>query len=174
MMSCGRRVRQADRARGAATAALLSGVVAAVALACGCGGLPPMEEGEEQGAVVVMVVEEETNEPLEVPATVIVGGVRGTLKPSDQQLVLRDVPLGTGTPPTQPMTITAEGYVTRTQQVQLNITTATWVTATVQAADTATTGTVSGTVTDVESAEPVVNAFVQFRPPEGGEPLVAG
>ncbi|MEA3403643.1 MAG: carboxypeptidase regulatory-like domain-containing protein [Armatimonadota bacterium] len=167
-------MRRSRRPCRAGAAALLSIVMVTVALAWGCGGLPPMEEGQGQGAVVVMVVEEETNEPLEVPATVIVGGVRGTLKPSDEQLVLRDVPLGTGTPPTQPMTVTAAGYVTRTQQVQLSITTATWVTATVQAADTAITGTVSGTVSDVETEEPVVNAFVQFTPPDAAEPLVAG
>lgn len=155
--------------RGAILAALC-----AVALIVGCGGLPPVDEQESTGSVVVMVVEEETNQPLSAPATVIVGGVRGTLKPSEEQLVLRDVPIGTGTPPTQPMTTTAQGYVTATRQVQLNVTTATWVTETLVAADTATTGTVSGTVTDMDTAEPIANAFAQFTPPGEDEPMVAG
>jgi hypothetical protein len=151
-----------------ARAAWLCGALAlatAVLSGLGCGGLPPTGDGDEpRGAVVVMVFEEGTNNPLPVAATVIVGGVRGTLNPSDEQLVLRDVPLGISTPPTQPMTVSAPGYVTSAQLVQLNITTATWLSATLMPADTGTTGTVSGTVTDAVSGEAVVNAFLQFQP----------
>ncbi len=158
-----------------ATIATTAGIaLLAAALTVGCGGLPPTDDLQPEGAVVVMVVEEATNAPVPVPVTVIVGGVRGTLEPSDEQLVLRDVPLGTGTPPTQPLTATAEGYVTATQQVQLNVTTATWVTVALVEADLSTTGTVSGTVSDGQSGEPIRNAFVQFTPPAAAQPLVAG
>ncbi len=174
-MSGGRRGGRSLRAAAArAGVSALLGAVAVVAATLGCGGLPAVDTDEPESSVVVMVVEEETNAPLEVPATVIVGGVRGTLEPTDQQLVLRDVPVGTGTPPTQPLTVSAAGYVTHTEQVQMNVTTATWVTAMVRAADTATTGTVSGTVSDAQTGEPVVNAFAQFTPPGEAEPRVGG
>ncbi len=154
----GRALRVACVCAGIAAAAGLLGML-------GCGGLPPTNGGDEpRGAVVVMVFEEGTNIPLPVAATVIVGGVRGSLNPSDEQLVLRDVPLGTSTPPTQPMTVSAPGYVTSAQLAQLNITTATWLSVNLTPADTATTGSISGSVTDLTSGEPVVNAFLQFRP----------
>ncbi len=140
---------------------------AAVITVCGCGGLPPENGGgEPQGAVVVMVVEAGTNNPLQVPVTIIVGGVRGTLNPSDEQLVLRDVPLGTGTPPTQPLTATAAGYTTTSMIAQLNITTATWLTVTLSPTDTSMTGTISGSVTDLSTDEPIVNAYLAFRRPD--------
>ncbi len=154
--------------------AWLAAACALLVAALGCGGLPPVSETEDAGAVVVLVFEADTNAALTVPAVVIVGGVRGVLNPEDQQLVLRDVPLGTGTPPTQPLTVSAPGYQTYVQQVQLNITTATWVQVNIQPADTATTGTVSGTVTNEVTGEPITSAFVQFTPPGQSEPAVAG
>ena len=154
--------------------AWLAAACALLVVVLGCGGLPPVSDTEDAGAVVVLVFEADTNAALQVPAQVTVGGVRGVLDPEDQQLVLRSVPLGTGTPPTQPMTVSAAGYQTYVQQVQLNITTATWVQVNIQPADTATTGTVSGTVTNEISGEPVTSAYVQFTPPGQGEPVVAG
>ena len=146
-----------------AAVALLMWLAVLLALLAGCGGLPSNNTPQEPvGAVVVLVVEEETNNPLQVPATVIVGGVRGVLNPNDQQLVLRNVPVGTGTPPTQPMTVSAAGYVTTATTVQLNVTTATWVQATVRPADTSITGTIAGVVSAFGSGEGVVNAFLQF------------
>lgn len=142
--------------------------------AWGCGGLPPQGEQQTAGSVVVLVFEAGTNAQIQVPVTVIVGGVRGVLNVGDQQVVLRNVPVGTGTPPTQPMTVTARGYVTLVQQVQLNVTTATWVQADLTPVSTATTGTISGTVTDQQSSAPIRNAFVQFTPPGAAEPMVGG
>jgi hypothetical protein len=154
--------RAALRALLIATCAILAGIV-------GCGGLPPVDDTAEGGTVVVLAVEEDTGAPLPVPAEIIVGGVRDTLRPADEQLVLSDVPIGTGTPPTQPLTATAEGYVTRTQQVQMQVTTATWVTVNLVKADPETTGTVPGTVVDADTGDPVRNAFVQFTPPDDGD-----
>lgn len=140
------------------------GIAALLALAPGCGGLPPDNTPDEpRGTVVVIVVEEGTNAPLQVPATVIVGGVRGVQGPNDEQVVLRGVPEGTGSPPTQPMTVSAEGYVTTATQAALNVTTATWVQVTVKPADTSVTGTVEGIVEAFGDNAGVVNAFLQFK-----------
>jgi len=158
----------------APTPAWLAATVALLAMSWGCGGLPPVNDDQPGGAVVVLVAEAETNAQLDVPAVVIVGGVRGVLSVGDLEVVLRDVPLGTGSPPAQPMTVTAEGYVTLVQQVQLNVTTATWVQVAVEPADTALTGTISGTVTDEVSGEPITSAFAQFTPPGANEPAVGG
>jgi hypothetical protein len=128
----------------------------------GCGGLPDRDNGEAAGAVVVMVTEAETDAPLQVPATVIVGGVRGVLTPSDEHLVLRNVPIGSATPPSQPLTVSARGYVTHTQQVQMSVTAATWVQITVRRADPATTGTVEGTVVRADDGAGIRNAFLRF------------
>lgn len=140
-------------------------LAAAGALLPGCGGLPP-ENGNQEGAgaVVVLVVEQGTGNPLPVPATVIVGGVRGVLNPTDQQLVLRDVPAGTGTPPTQPLTVTAPGYVTHAEPVLINVTTATWVQVELVRADTSVTGTIAGVVRALGTGAGVANAFLQFTP----------
>ncbi|MCD6359452.1 MAG: carboxypeptidase regulatory-like domain-containing protein, partial [Armatimonadetes bacterium] len=137
--------------------------VLAIALVAGCGGLPSENAPEEPvGSVVVIVVEAGTGNPLQVPATVIVGGVRGVLNPQDEQLVLRNVPVGTGTPPTQPLTVSAPGYVTHSEAAQVNVTTATWLQVELTPADTSVTGTAQGIVTAFDTGEPVVNAFVQF------------
>lgn len=154
--------------------AWLTALLLPLLAAWGCGGLPSEGEQQTAGSVVVLVVEAGTNAQIQVPVTVIVGGVRGVLNVGDQQVVLRNVPVGTGTPPTQPMTVTARGYVTLVQQVQLNVTTATWVQAELTPADTATTGTIAGTVTEEGSGGPIANAFVQFTPPGAAEPMVGG
>ncbi len=151
-------------AAGLSRVAALLGIAALLALAPGCGGLPADNTPDEpRGTVVVIVVEEGTNAPLPVPATVIVGGVRGVQGPNDEQVVLRNVPEGTGSPPTQPMTVSAARYVTTATQTALNVTTATWVQVTVTPADTSTTGTVEGIVKAFGEAGGVVNAFLQFK-----------
>ncbi len=157
-----------------APSAWLAALLLVVLLAWGCGGLPPEGDGQDASAVVVLVFEAETNAPLQVPAVVIVGGVRGVLQPGDQQLVLHDVPVGTGTPPTQPLTVTAPGYVTHVEQVQLNVTTATWVQVNIEPTDPALTGTIEGTVTSAADGSGIRNAFVQFTPPGQSEPMVGG
>ncbi len=144
--------------------AALLGIAALLVLAPGCGGLPADNTPDEpRGTVVVIVVEEGTNAPLPVPATVIVGGVRGVQGPNDEQVVLRNVPEGTGSPPTQPMTVSAAGYVTTATQTALNVTTATWVQVAVAPADTSVTGTVEGVVRSFDDAAGVVNAFLRFK-----------
>jgi len=140
-------------------------ILAILAGLMGCGGLPPAPDNAGGGTVVVMAVEEATSAPLDVPTTIIVGGVRGVLQPADEQLVLQDVPIGSGTPPTQPLTASADGFVTTTQEVRMQVTAATWVTVMLTEADPETTGTVAGTVTDADSGNPVVNAFVEFTEP---------
>ncbi|MFW6437615.1 MAG: carboxypeptidase regulatory-like domain-containing protein [Armatimonadota bacterium] len=154
----GRIVRAACPALAVAVCAVLIGLT-------GCGGLPPADDDAGGGTVVVLVVDEETSAPLEVPATVIAGGVRGVLDPAEEQLVLQNVPIGSGTPPTQPLTATAEGFVTRTQEVQMQVTAATWVTVALTETDRGVTGTVAGTVREAGSGDPVVNAFIRFSAP---------
>lgn len=163
-----------ERIKQAALRALILSTCTVLAGLVGCGGLPPAGDEAQGGTVVVTVVEEETSAPLPVPATVIVGGIRGELRPTDEQLILRDVPIGTGTPPTQPATVTADGYVTKTQLVQMQVTTATWITVGLVKADPEETGSVAGTVRDADSSEPVVNAFVRFTPPGEDEDGVGG
>jgi len=157
----------------ALTSLIAVSVIASISLT-GCGGLPPADDTGGGGSVVVLVVEAETSVPLAVNATVTVGGVRGELRPSDQQLILRDVPIGTATPPTQPLTANAAGYRTATQQVQMQVTAATWVTVAMTPADPALTGSVSGTVTDEETGQPIANAFVQFTPSGNQSAAVGG
>ncbi|MGD9498610.1 MAG: hypothetical protein AB7Y46_20115, partial [Armatimonadota bacterium] len=72
--------------------AWLAALSTLLAIAWGCGGLPPDSGEGSESAVVVMVFEAETNAQLQVPAVVIVGGVRGVLNVGDGQVVLRDVP----------------------------------------------------------------------------------
>jgi hypothetical protein len=164
----------ADQALTRCKVIMLVALCALVTLNAGCGGLPPSDGVEPGGAVVVIVVDADTSAPLQVPATVIAGGVRGLLQPSDEQLVLRNVPVGSGTPPTQPLTVTAEGYVTSVQQVQMAVTAATWVTVELTPADLATTGTIGGIVVDEVTGGPITSAFVEFAPPTGDGARVGG
>ncbi len=131
------------------------------ALLCGCGGLPETPETPTAAIAVIEAVDATTNKPLTVPAVVILGGVRGVIDPAEGSVVLRNVPFGTGTPPTQPLTVTAPGYVTFAELIQISMTVVTFYTASLQPADPAETGTVQGKITST-TGEPIVSALVKF------------
>lgn len=138
---------------------LLSALLPVLLLA-GCGGVPPTPV-PTAAIAVVDAIDADTEEPLTVDAVAICGGVRGTITPAEGSVVLRDVPFGTGTPPTQPVTVTAPGYVTYAEQVQISLTVVTFATATLEPANPATTGTVEGTIS-TEAGDPIVSALVKF------------
>lgn len=136
-------------------------VTLAALLLSGCGGIGPTTPSEPTSAIVVVYANDATtNEAITVDATAVAGGVRGDLTVTEGSVVLRNVPFGTGTPPVQPVTVTAPGYVTYAELVQISTTVATFVTAELQPADLAETGTVTGTVTS--GGSPVTSALVKF------------
>lgn len=129
----------------------------------GCGGLPAGSGGAvDKATVVVTIGPAGTQDPLEVEATVICGGVRGTYKPGDGWVTLNNVPLGTQTPPQQPLTVTARGYRTEAQWLVLNTTAATYADVGLTKVDLKQTGTVQGQITDRQTGVGIVNSNVQF------------
>jgi hypothetical protein len=135
----------------------------------------PPSNGASTGTVVVSVVRADGGDPLGVEAVVIVGGERGTLAEADTSVRISDVPLGdTDSPdqPTQPLTVTARGFVTAFQQLTLNVTGTTNVTVELDEADLDLTGTVEGEVTNSDGGSPIANATVSFRPDVSGSPVV--
>lgn len=149
--------------------ALVYGATAAVMLG-GCGGLPP--DVQPTGAIVVFAAFEgpESDAPtIRSVAVVICGGVRGLFDgPAGKELILREVPFGTLNPPQQPLTVTAPGYLTVSQQVTLRKDAATFVEVNMTRVDLAATGTVAGTVRSLDGG-PIVNALVTFSWQEGQE-----
>ncbi len=137
--------------------------VAAFVVISGCGSVGPGQGTQPATAtVIVECVTEGTNNLLEVPADIVVGGVRGQTDMAEGWVILEDVPLGEEDPPQQPLTATAPGYVTHSEMLTLNEWSYTAVSVPMAAADPQQTGTVSGTVTDNSTAEPVVNALISF------------
>ncbi len=131
---------------GAMIAALISG-----ALLGGCGGIStPQEEEPTTTTVVVECVIEGTDDFIEVVADVVVGGVRGQTNLEDDWVILENVPLGSQTPPQQPLEFSYTAVSVPMTPVA-----------------TETTGTVSGTVTDGDTGQPIVNALVSFLAPGG-------
>jgi len=160
-------IRQTATAVTVAWVALCSGLIG------GCGGVEDVPAEPTAAIVVVGVIDKNTQDFLDVPATVIVGGVRGTATVKEGSVVLRDVPFGTGAPPTQPMAVTARGYKTEAYPVQISVTTATFVTAEMTKVDLETTGIVAGRVTEESTGAPVVSAAVSFESEQiGGEAVV--
>ena len=148
---------------GAMIAALITG-----ALLGGCGGIStPQEEEPTTTTVVVECVIEGTDDFIEVPADVVVGGVRGQTNLDDNWVILDNVPLGSQDPPQQPVTATAPGYRTASRMVTLNKFSYTAVSLPMTPVDIGATGTVSGTVTDADTGQPIVNALVSFLAPGG-------
>lgn len=134
-------------------------VLTAVALG-GCGGVN--SSGTATSAIVVVYVETTSGDTLGVDATVICGGVRGTATNSEASVVLRNVPFGTGTPPTQPLTVSAAGYVSYADALEISDTEVTYATVQMTAADPATTGTITGTITDATTGLPITSALLRF------------
>jgi len=141
--------------------ALVSAVVATLLLLSGCAGLPTVPDTPTAAIGVIDAIDATTNETIAVDATAILGGVRGTITVAEGSVVLRNVPFGTGTPPVQPLTVTAPGYVTFAEPIQISVTVVTFFTAELQPADPAETGTVRGTVTS-DGGLPVTSALVKF------------
>ncbi len=139
-----------------------------VALLGGCGGISVQQEEEPTTTtVVVECVIEGTDDFIEVVADVVVGGLRGQTNLEDNWVILENVPLGSQTPPQQPLTATAPGYATESQMLTLNEYSYTAVSVPMTPVAAETTGTVSGTVTDGDTGQPIVNALVSFLPPGG-------
>lgn len=124
----------------------------------------PPSNGGSTGTVVVTVVRQDTGEPIGAEAVVIVGGERATLPAGDDAVRVENVPLGTADPPTQPLTVTARGFVTVLQQLTLNVAGETNVTVELEEADLDITGTLTGEVTNADSGNPIKNVTIQFRP----------
>jgi hypothetical protein len=121
-------------------------------------------------AVTVTVVTADTGDPPPVDATVVVGGQEATLAAGDDSVSITQVPFGDADPPTQPLTVNAEGFVTHFESLELQTSGTTSVQVELDAADPDTTGTVTGVVTDEATGDPVVNAVLNFRPDIGGDP----
>ncbi len=142
----------------------LVGCLAAVAHLAGCGGVSTEGTGEQvTTTVIVECLIEGSEEFLDVPADVVVGGVRGQTNLQDNWVILEGVPLGSASPPQQPLTATAPGYVTASQTLTLNEFSYTTASVPMTPADPDTTGTVAGTVTDVDTGQPLINALVSFE-----------
>ncbi|MEI6502664.1 MAG: carboxypeptidase regulatory-like domain-containing protein, partial [Armatimonadota bacterium] len=130
------------------------------ALLSGCGGVTPTP-APTAGIAVIDAVDADTNEPLAVEASAVCGGVRGAITVAEGSVVLRAVPFGTATPPAQPLTVSAPGYVTFADVIQISMTLVTFSTATMKKANLANTGTVRGKITS-KSGDPVTSALVKF------------
>ena len=139
-----------------------------VAFLGGCGGIStPQEEETTTTTVIVECVVAGTDDFIEVVADVVAGGVRGQTNLEDDWVILENVPLGSQSPPQQPLTATAAGYRTASQMLTLNEYSYTTVSVPMTPVAAETTGTVSGTVTDGDTGQPIVNALVSFLPPGG-------
>lgn len=155
------------------TAAVLLAAIIFTAFVGGCGGVADDVPKEPEAAIVVVgVIDKDTQDFLEVPASVVLGGVRGTATPKEGSVVIRGIPFGTETPPRQPLSVTARGYLTETRQVQLSVTSATFETAELETVDLEKTGIVAGHVTS-DAGDPVTTAHVSFEYEQiGGETVV--
>jgi hypothetical protein len=111
---------------------------------------------------VIYATDASTEQALAVEAVAICGGVRGTITVDEGSVVLRDVPFGIGTPPVQPLTVTAPGYVTFADTIEIETQVATFYTAELEPADPGLTGTVSGSVTSSATSAPVTSALLKF------------
>ncbi len=153
----------------------LTAVCAALCLAllCGCGGVGDSVPVDPTSAIVVVgVIDAETEDFLEVEATAVVGGVRETVTVAEGSAVVRGIPFGTGTPPTQPLTVTARGYVTESYPIQISVTAATFETVTMTPANPSTTGIVEGYVRNDATGERLISALVSFEHTQPGGEIV--
>ncbi len=153
-------------------ALLLAATVVLGGCSAGMVHIVPPPPGGQKVTVIVTVQQSATGQPLTVDGVVIVGGQRATLTAGTASVTVPNVPLGTASPPTQPLAVTAPGFVTSFQQLQLNTSGATAVTVPLDVADPSLTGTVGGTVTDSVAGSGVANATVQFRLNVTGSDLI--
>ena len=148
---------------------LLPAILVAAVLLGGCGGIGPEVPDEAKAAIVVVdAVDADTKELLKIEATAVCGGVKGTISVQEGSVVLRNVPFGSGTPPTQPLTVSAPGYVTYAEAITLSTTVVTFYTATMRPADLDKTGTVKGKITDSDTGRPIGSALVKFIQMDAG------
>jgi hypothetical protein len=135
----------------------------------GCGSIGPDTPASPTAAVVVVdAIDADTKASIPVEAVATCGGVSGIITLTEGSVVLRDVPFGTGTPPNQPLTVSAPGYVTFAEPIQISMTVATFYTATMTKADPNTTGSVGGKVTDVATGLPIASALARFIHADAG------
>jgi hypothetical protein len=106
---------------------------------------------------------------------VIVGGVRAKLAAGQLSVRVTEVTVPEATTPQQPVTVTARGFVTVLQQVQVSTTSEATTTVALPKADLKLTGTMKGRVTSRADRKPIANVVLQFRPDvEGSTILVEG
>ena len=144
-----------------------------LALLAGCSASmidinPPPDAGT--ATVNVTILRADDGEPIGVEATVVVGGQTATLTAGEQTVRVAGVPFGNSDPPSQPLTVNAEGFVTYFENLELNASGTTTTQADLEEADPEVTGTVTGAVTNAESGNPVANVVVAFRPDIPGTP----
>ncbi len=150
----------------------LGAAVAALMLAAGCGGVGSGSTPSQQTTtVIVETVQQGTTDLLPVAADLVVGGVKGKIDMTQGWAVIGGVPLGDKTPPEQPLTASAPGWVTVSQILTLNTYSYTSVSVEMAAADPTVTATVEGTVTAEDGTRAIVNAVVTFTP-ASGDPVV--
>ncbi|MBM3471776.1 MAG: hypothetical protein FJX75_00720 [Armatimonadetes bacterium] len=123
-----------------------------------------------KATIDVTILRADNGEPLGVEATVVIGGEKATTAAGDQGVRVSAVPFGNSDPPTQPLTVNAEGFVTYFEDLQLNPNGTTQTQVDMEAADPSTTGTVSGAVTNLDSGNPVANVRLEFAPDIPGTP----
>lgn len=129
---------------------------------------PPSDT--DTATVQVTVVRADTQEALGVEAAIVVGGESATLPAGETVVRVSGVPFGTSDPPTQPLTVNAAGFVTYFDDLELNPTGVTQVRVEMEQYDPEMMGTVAGTVTNLESGNPIANVVVEFKPDISGTP----
>lgn len=142
----------------------------ALGLFVGCGGISESGgEASQTTTVVVETLKAGTDELLDVPAEIVVGGVWGQTDVEQGWAIIQGVPLGDKEPPEQPLTVTAPGWITVSRMIGLSSYSYTPVTVEMEEADPQETATVQGTVTGIDTGEPLTNVLVVFASSgEGG------
>lgn len=149
---------------------LLLLLTALVGTGCGGGINTGTSSSQSTTTVIVEVVKQGTNDLIPVVANITVGGVTGQTDLAQGWAVITGVPLGDATPPQQPLTVSAAGWVTVSQLLTLSTYSYTSVSIGMEEADPATTGTAEGTIT-AQGGGPLTNAVVTFTPARG-EPII--
>jgi hypothetical protein len=120
--------------------------------------------------VDVTIIRADTAEPIDVGATVVIGGETATLAAGDQTVRVSGVPFGSDDPPTQPLTVNAEDFVTYFTNLELSRGAVTQAEVQLDVADPTLTGTVTGKVTNEDDDTPIGNVILEFKPDIPGTP----